>query len=70
MGQEPLEHRLARKLRTLRGELPQRRFAEKIGISKSTLNRLEMGDQNISLKTLKVLCQRLKCDIGDLFPKD
>jgi len=68
MGQ-PLEHRLAKRLRELRGEISQRKFSEKLGISKSTLNRLEMGDQNVSLKTLKVLCAKLKCDIGDLFPK-
>jgi len=30
---------------------------------------MEQGEQNVSLKTLEVLCKRLKCDIADLFSK-
>jgi DNA-binding Xre family transcriptional regulator len=28
---------------------------------------MELGEQNVSLKTLEVLCKRLKCDVGELF---
>ena len=45
-------------------------FARRLGISKSSLNRMEMGEQNVSLKTLERLCARLKCDIADLFPAE
>ena len=41
----------------------------KLRISNSSLNRMEQGEQNVSLKTLDVLCKRLKCDVADLFPK-
>lgn len=60
--------RLGEHLRELRGEESQLQFAKKLGISKSSLNRIEIGEQNISLKTLENLCKRLKCDIGELFP--
>ena len=60
-------NRLAKKLRALRGDVPQRTFARKLGVSVATLNRLESCQQNITLKTLEKLCVRLKCKIGDLF---
>ncbi len=65
-----LAKRLSRKLLELRGETPQYLFARRLGVSKSSLNRMELGDQNVSLKTLDVLCARLKCDVTELFPRD
>ncbi len=62
-----LADRLGKRLRDLRGEESQLAFAKKLGISKSSLNRMEIGEQNVSLKTLDTLCRRLKRDIGDLF---
>jgi len=59
--------RLGKRLRELRGQEPQLQFSRKLGISNSSLNRMEQGEQNVSLKTLEVLCKRLKCDISDLF---
>ena len=63
-----LAERLAWRLQELRGDVAQVQFAKKLGISKSSLNRLEQGDQNVSLRTLETLCRKLKCDIADLFP--
>ncbi len=65
-----LAKRLSRRLLELRGETPQYLFARRLGVSKSSLNRMELGDQNVSLRTLETLCARLKCDVGDLFPRD
>lgn len=62
-----LAERLGKRLRELRGEDSQLAFAKKLGISKSSLNRMEIGEQNVSLKTLDILCRRLKRDVGDLF---
>jgi DNA-binding Xre family transcriptional regulator len=42
-------------------------FSRKTGLSDSTLHRLELRDQNITLKTLEQLCDRFKCSISDLF---
>lgn len=62
-----LAQRLGIRLRELRGEESQLQFSKKLGISNSSLNRMELGEQNVSLNTLEVLCKRLKCDVGDLF---
>lgn len=62
-----LASRLATRLRTLRGDETLVDFARRLGISKSSLARMEMGDQNVSLKSLDRLCARLKCDVADLF---
>ena len=68
MGQ--LRKRLAHHLRQLRGTTPQRDFARRLGISKSSLHRLEMRQQNVGLDMLERFCHRLKCDLADLFPPD
>ena len=68
MGQ--LRKRLAHHLRRLRGTTPQRDFARRLGISKSSLHRLEMRQQNVGLDMLERFCRRLKCDLPDLFPPD
>lgn len=67
---DSLAKRLAKKLLELRGDASQNQFCKKLGISNASLNRLELGNQNISLKTLEKFCARLKCDISDLFPKE
>ena len=65
-----LAKRLAKRLLELRGNTPQYQFARRLGVSKSSLNRMEVGDQNVSLKMLDRLCARLRCDVTDLFPKE
>ena len=64
---QTLAENLAKKLRALRGGVPQRAFARKLGVSVATLNRLESCQQNVTLGTLEKVCARLKCKIGDLF---
>jgi DNA-binding Xre family transcriptional regulator len=38
-----------------------------LGISDSTLHRLELGDQNITIDTLEEILKRLKCSVTDIF---
>ena len=64
---QTLADRLAKKLHALRGDVPQRAFARKLGVSVATLNRLESCQQNVTLSTIEKICKRLKCKIGDLF---
>jgi DNA-binding Xre family transcriptional regulator len=45
-------------------------FSRKMGISDSTLHRLEMGEQNVTLKTLEHLSDRLHCKISELFGEE
>jgi transcriptional regulator with XRE-family HTH domain len=68
MGQ--LRQQLARELRRRRGDTTHRDFARQLGISKSSLHRIEMGEQNVGLDLLEHLCTRLHCTIGELFPPD
>jgi len=62
-----LAKQLGNFLRQKRGNLTYQQFSRKIGISSSTLHRLEMGEQNITLKTLEQLCSRFICKVSDLF---
>jgi len=67
MAQKRLAKRLAAFLRKRRGDLTFQQFSRKTGISDSTLHRLELGEQNITLNTLEQLTDRLKCSVADLF---
>lgn len=58
---------LADFLRKQRGGQTYAQFARRIGISSSTLQRLEMGEQNITIDTLEFLTRRLKCRVRDIF---
>ena len=62
-----LSKKLAKSLKSLRGEETQRDFAQKLGIDVATLNRVEQGIENITLATIQKMCDNLKCDIGELF---
>ncbi|PON15810.1 hypothetical protein C2W62_21815 [Candidatus Entotheonella serta] len=52
---------IAKRLRALRGDDTQRAFAARLGITHATLNRLEQGRENITLRTLQKICDRLGC---------
>jgi len=54
-------------LRKKRGKMSYPAFARKVGISSSSLQRMEMGEQNVTLKTLEHLLKRLKCNVSDVF---
>ena len=62
-----LAKQLAAFLRKKRGDLTYQQFSRKTGLSDSTLHRLELGDQNITLKTLEHICERLKCGVAAIF---
>ena len=63
----PLQKRLGRFLRQKRGELTLSVYARKLGISSSSLHRIEMGEQNVTLNTLEQLLKRLRCRVSDVF---
>ncbi len=62
-----LPKQLGQFLRRKRGEMTLPAFARKLGVSSSSLHRIEMGEQNVTLKTLEHLLKRLKCGISDVF---
>ena len=47
--------------------MTQKDMAKKLGLSHPTLNRLEAGSHNTSLRVLEELCRALRCRPGDLF---
>lgn len=62
-----MQKQLAQFLRRRRGKLSYPAFARKLGLSSSSLHRMEMGEQNVTLKTLEFLLKRLKCSVTDVF---
>ncbi len=62
-----LHKQLSRFLRKKRGEMSYPAFARKLGISSSSLHRMELGQQNVTLKTLEHLRKRFKCSVSDIF---
>jgi DNA-binding Xre family transcriptional regulator len=65
-----LATQLGQFLRKQRGPMSLPAFARKLGISSSSLHRMEMGEQNVTLKTLEHLLKRLKCTISEVFRTD
>jgi len=41
-------------------------FARKIGVDQASVNRIELGEQNVTIDTLQQICDRLKCSASDL----
>gem|GEM_PF-660048 len=62
-----MQKQLGQFLRKKRGDMSYPAFARKLGISSSSLHRMEMGEQNVTLKTLEHLLKRLKCSLSDIF---
>ena len=61
-----LDQQLASFLRKRRGETPYAAFARKLGITPSSLFRLENGQQSVTLKTLRQIMDRLQCSWSDI----
>lgn len=67
---DDIAKRLARFVRRRRGQMTLEQFSRKTGVSVPTLSRLESRNQNVTLKTLQQLVDRLKCEIVDVFKND
>jgi transcriptional regulator with XRE-family HTH domain len=62
-----MQKQLGQFLRKKRGGLSYPAFARKIGISSASLHPMEMGEQNVTLKTLEHILKWFKCSAGDIF---
>ena len=65
-----LRKQLGKFLRAKRGDETLAQYARKLGISDSTLQRLEIGEQNITVDTLERILDRLKCSVVEVFSTD
>ena len=62
-----IEKKLAAFLKKQRGDTTYRAFAKKLGITPSSLFRIEQCDQSITLNRLQQIMDRLKVDLVDIF---
>ena len=62
-----LDKKLAKFLKEQRGEMTFAAFSKKTGLPRSTLFRLENGEQSITLGRLQQIMDRLKVDWQDVF---
>lgn len=63
-----LDELLGHFLRKKRGEATYAQFGRKLGLSASTLYRLETGGQSATIQRLEQILTRLKCKVSDVFP--
>lgn len=63
-----LDKKFGRFLRGKRGKDSYAVFARKLGISASTLFRLETGEQSVTLGKMDDVLKKLKADVRDVFP--
>jgi transcriptional regulator with XRE-family HTH domain len=64
-----LRKQLAEFLRKRRGDQTFHQFARKLGLSDSTLQRIEMMEQNVTIDTLEQIVNQLRCRVSDIFRK-
>ena len=62
-----LRKQLAESLKKKRGNQTFQQFARKTGLSDSTLQRIEMMEQNVTIDTIEQIVDRLRCKVSDIF---
>ena len=68
--QRNLDRQLALYLRKARGSLSYADFSKKVGVSHTTLHRIERGEHHITLDKLETILGRLKIKLRDVFPSE
>ena len=65
-----LDVELGKFLRKARGELSYAQFSKKVGVSHTTLHRLERGEHHLTLNKLETVMNKLKIKLSDIFPDE
>jgi transcriptional regulator with XRE-family HTH domain len=65
-----LDRQLAQFLRAKRGTLSYAAFSKRVGISYTTLHRIERGEHHLTLNKLETVLNRLKIRLKDIFPEE
>ena len=68
--QRNLDRDFARYVRKARGSLSYADFAKKVGVSHTTLHRIERGEHHITLSKLETILDRLRIKLKDIFPEE
>lgn len=64
------DRQLARFLKEKRGNLSYAVFAKKIGLSHTTIHRIERGEHHLTLSKLETVLNKLKIHLKDIFPDE
>lgn len=51
-------------------DMTQKQLAEKVGISRQTMNAIEQGDYNPTIKLCRSICKELGKSLDELFWED
>ena len=70
MRKRSLDKQLAEFLRKQRGELSYAQFGRKVGLSHTTLHRIERGEHRLTLDKLQTVLEKLKIKLSDVFPDE
>jgi transcriptional regulator with XRE-family HTH domain len=65
-----LDRQLAIFLKKKRGGLSYARFSKKIGLSHTTIHRIERGEHHLTLNKLEIVLNKLKVRLSDVFPNE
>jgi len=65
-----LDREFAHYIRGARGGLSYAEFAKNVGVSHTTLHRVERGEHHITLSKLETILNRLKIKLADIFPRE
>ncbi len=65
-----MDARLAKYLRRARGGMSYYAFGKKVGISHTTLHRIERGEHHLTLNKLETILNKLKISLSDVFPEE
>ena len=68
--QRNLDRQLARYLRRARGSLSYADFAKRVGVSHTTIHRIERGEHHVTLSKLETILARLRIKLKDVFPDE
>jgi transcriptional regulator with XRE-family HTH domain len=64
------DRQLAEFLRKERGNLSYAEFAKKVGLSHTTIHRIERGEHHLTLNKLETVLDKLKKRLSDVFPDE
>jgi len=65
-----LDRQLAKFLKEKRGDLSYAEFSKRVGVSYTTLHRVERGEHHLTLNKLETILNRLKARLKDVFPDE
>ncbi len=61
---------LSMKAARAKKDMSQKALAEAIGISRQTVNAIEQGEYNPTIKLCRAICRALGCTLDELFWED